>query len=340
MRKAYGNKKVESKNKTQAMTVIRHIANILLATVLAATAFLFIAYGLSYKGLNFISEYFDVLLGVSASAIFILLVLYYIFYFLQKQSLHRLLLCGFICLDIFAAVFYGLSAGGIIDELTSIDALRDYIDGFGGTAVFIYIIIQFLQVVILPIPGSVSVAVGVALFGPFKSAVYSLIGILAGSLAAFFIGRVLGYKAVCWIVGKEDLDKWLKKVRGKDYLLLTVMFLLPLFPDDVLCFIAGLSSMTTPYFIVMILITRIISVFTTSYSLDIIPFDTWWGILIWLCLFAAIAVSFILIYRYSDRIDRFLRSKFRIGTRRKGEPTNDKDNGGEFDSESKDGTRQ
>lgn len=300
------------------MTVIRHLANLLLATVLAVTAFLLIAYGLSYKALNFIAEHFSLLMGLSAAVTAICLVAYYIFYFLKKQSLHRLILCGFICLDIFAAVFYGLSAGGILDELTSIDALRDYIDGFGSTAVLIYIIIQFLQVVVLPVPGSVSVAVGVALFGPLKSALYSFVGIFIGSVVAFFIGRVIGYKAVCWIVGKDDLDKWLEKVRGKDYLLLSVMFLLPLFPDDVLCFVAGLSSMTTPYFIVMIIITRLISVFTTSYSLDIIPFTTWWGILIWIALLAAVVAAFVLVYRYSDKIDAFLRSKFKIGERKRG----------------------
>ena len=44
------------------------------------------------------------------------------------------------------------------------------------------------------------------------------------------------------------------------------MFLLPLFPDDILCFVTGLSTMSWRYFIVMQLIARAISVVTTSYG--------------------------------------------------------------------------
>ncbi len=322
------------------MEVVKHVVNLLLATVFAVVALLFTAYGLSYKGLNFIAEHFTLLLWLAVGVIALMLILYYVFYFLKKQSVHRLILCAFICLDIFAVVFYTLSATKIISTLTSIEALRNFIADFGSTAVIIYIVIQFLQVVILPVPGSVTVAVGVALFGPLWSALYSFIGIIIGSVVAFFIGRVIGYKAVCWIVGKDDLDKWLEKLKGKDYLLLSIMFLLPLFPDDVLCFVAGLSSMTTPYFLIMITVTRLISVFTTAYSLDIIPFTTWWGILIWIVLIAIIIAVFYLVCKYSDRIDSYLKSKFKflhMGESKNGKSDRKKDkhNDGRTESDKK-----
>ncbi len=310
------------------MAILRQVADLMLATVLGVVAFLFMAYGLSYKGLNIIAENYTLLLCLTSAVVAVLIVLYYVFYFLKKQSMHRLILCALVCLDIFSAIFYAISAAGIIDKFTSIDALQQYIASFKGTAVFIFILIQFLQVVILPVPGSVTVGVGVVLFGPLKSSLYSLVGILLGSVVAFFIGRVIGYKAVCWIVGKEDLDKWLEKVKGKDYLLLSIMFLLPLFPDDVLCFVAGLSSMTTGYFLVMIVITRVISVFTTSYSLNTIPFTTWWGILIWIALFALIVTAFWLVCKYSDKIDAFLKRRFKIKGR------HDEDEGNKGDGKS------
>ena len=259
----------------------------------------------------FISTYYTLLFWLTVGVLAALLIAYIVFYVLNMQAFHRLILCTLICLDIVALIFFILSATGIISKLTSIEALRDYIASFGATAVFIFILFQFLQVVVLPIPGSVSVGVGVALFGPLRCSVFSFIGIFTGSVVAFAIGRWIGYKAVCWIVGKDDLDKWLKKVKGKDYLLLSIMFLLPLFPDDILCFVAGLSSITWTYFIIMIIITRLISVFTTSFSLQLIPFNTWWGILIWIILAAAVVVSFWLVWKYSDKIDAFLKRQFK-----------------------------
>ncbi len=285
--------------------------NVLSAVFFALVAFVFAAYGYNERGLAFIDKYFNLLLWSTVGVLALLLVLYFIFFALSKQALYRLILCALICLDIVAVIFYALSASGVLSKLTSIEALRDYISGFGAWAVIIFITFQFLQVVVLPVPGSVSVGVGVALFGPLRCSIFSFIGILAGSVAGFAIGRWVGYKAVCWVVGKDDLDKWLKKVKGKDYLLLSIMFLLPLFPDDILCFVAGLSSMTWGYFLIMITITRLISISTTSFSLQLIPFTTWWGILIWVVIAAMIGVLFWAVCKYSDNIDKFIKGKFK-----------------------------
>lgn len=313
MKRADELKKQSQKSKEAAKFAV----NVLSATFFTLLALILSVLGLKYRGLAFIATHYTLLVWLVAGILAALLSLYVIFYALGKQAVHRLILCTLICLDVVAAVFFIVSATGIISKLTSIDALRDYIAGFGATAVLIFILFQFLQVVILPVPGSVSVGVGVALFGPLRCSLFSFVGILLGSIVAFAIGRVIGYKAVCWIVGKEDLDKWLKKMKGKDYLLLSIMFLLPLFPDDILCFVAGLSSITWVYFLVMIVITRAISVFTTSFSLQLIPFNTWWGITIWIILAALVVLAFWFVWKYSDKIDKFIKSKFKLGKRKK-----------------------
>ena len=292
--------------------------NVLSALFTALLAGVLFILGLRYKALSFFIVHYDLFFWLVIALLSVFIVVYFIFYALRLQSFYRLIFCLFLFLDVVALLFFLLSATGIITKLNSIEAIREYIAGFGATAVLIFILFQFLQVIILPVPGSVSVGVGVALFGPLRCSVFSLIGILLGSIVAFFIGRVIGYKAVCWIVGKDDLDKWLKKMKGKDYLLLSLMFLLPLFPDDVLCFIAGLSSIGWLYFIIMITITRIISVFSTAYSLQLIPFTTWWGILIWIFLGAAVVLSFWYVCKYSDKIDSFLKRKFKLKGRRDG----------------------
>ncbi len=235
-----------------------------------------------------------------------------VFYLFQKQIPYKLILCTLIFLAIVGAVFFTICATGIITKINSIDALRDYIAGFGNMAVFLFILFCFLQVVVLPVPGSIAVAAGVALFGPLKCAIFSFIGIVTGSIVAFAIGRWVGYKAVKWIVGKEALDKWLQKLKNKDYLILSIMFLLPMFPDDILCFVAGLSSMTWGYFLVMIVVTRAISVASTSFSFGLIPFNTWWGILIWIVIAVLIGISFWLVCKYSDKIDNFIKTKLKL----------------------------
>ena len=305
------------KDKKALFAVLKDVASILFAITLGAVALLFAILGLGYRSLKFIADYYEILVWTLAALTFVVLVSYVVFFLFRKQSIYRLIILGLICADIFAVVFYVICATGLIQKITSVEALQEYIDGFGAWAVIIYILFSYLQVVILPVPGSATVAAGVVLFGWLECSLYSFIGIVLGSITAFAIGRWVGYRAVCWIVGKDDLDKWLDKIKGKDYLILSLMFLLPMFPDDVLCFVAGLSSMTWPYFLVMIVITRLISTFTVSLSFDLIPFNTWWGILTWIVLAALVVLAFYLVCKYSDKIDKFIKSKFKIKDRKR-----------------------
>ncbi|MGN1052711.1 MAG: TVP38/TMEM64 family protein [Candidatus Scatosoma sp.] len=231
--------------------------------------------------------------------------------FLKKNVAYRALVSFFVLLLFMLTVLLIMQKTGLFYVIGSEELFRDYMRRAGALMPLLYIFFQFLQVVVLPVPAFVSTAAGVALFGPFKAALCSFVGIISGSLVAFFIGRKIGYKAVAWMVGKEDLDKWLKKVKGKDNFLLTAMFVLPLFPDDILCFVSGLSSMTWQYFVVMITLARAVGIAATCYSVNFIPFNTWWGVLIWCLLIALIVASFIAMYKNLDALNDIFKSRFR-----------------------------
>lgn len=235
----------------------------------------------------------------------------------KKEALAKTLLSVYIFLLFCLVLWFILLKTGFFEVIRDADSLQNYLENAGVWMPLFYIALQYLQVVILPIPSVVSTAAGVALFGPFWTTVYSLIGIILGSLTAFIIGRKLGHKAVAWMVGEDSLKKWQTKLKGKDNLVLTLMFLLPLFPDDILCFIAGLSSMSFLYFIIMVAISRILAVSATCYSIDLIPFNTWWGLLIWGVFFALIIVAFIVIYKNLDRIQNALSKRFKFFRKKK-----------------------
>ena len=130
--------------KTESRSIVKHFVNICFAILAAAIAFLFTVYGLTYKSLPFIANNFWLLFGLTDGVVGALLLAYILFYLFDKQAFYRLILCTLICLDIFAIAFFALSISGILPKLTDIDALRDYIAGFGGTAIFIFILFQFL----------------------------------------------------------------------------------------------------------------------------------------------------------------------------------------------------
>ncbi len=232
-------------------------------------------------------------------------------YFLGKQVIYKACITVYVMAVVFAALLYALIATGFFDVLRDQKRLEEYLERSGKWMGAVFVLLQFLQVVILPIPSTVTVVAGAVLFGPLVGSLLSLLGIVLGSLVGFLIGRYAGTRVGYWLIGKENLEKWLNKIKGKDKLLLTAMFLLPVFPDDVLCFVAGMSSMSLIYFLAVIVISRILAIFTTSYSISLIPFDTWWGLLIWGILGVLIVILFVVLYKKSDAILGWFEKKFR-----------------------------
>lgn len=239
--------------------------------------------------------------------IILLYALFVLFLLLDKKTVTRIFFGAFILLTTCLLLVYILQRTGFFAIVNSTENLRAYLEEAGFWMPAFYVLLQFLQVIVLPIPGIVSTAVGVSLFGAFKTTLFSFVGIFFGSLVAFFIGRKWGYKAVAWMVGEDALKRWQKKLKGKDYTFLTLMFLLPLFPDDILCFLAGLSSMSNIFFLCMIAITRLVSIFATCYFVNFIPLNTWWGLLIWVLCFAVVISLFILLPKRIGAIENFIR---------------------------------
>lgn len=195
---------------------------------------------------------------------------------------------------------------GIYEKIDSVEDLRAFVSSFGVYSEIFYILIQFLQVAVLPIPSFITVGAGVILFGPLKAALLSIVGIVLGSFFAFFVARKLGLNVVIWLIGERNLNKALSFISGKTRIFFTFMFLMPFFPDDMLCFAAGITSVDARFFAIMITCVRTITVFTACYSINnsLIPYNTVSGISVWIIvLICAIALT-IVVAKKGDSIEQ------------------------------------
>lgn len=283
--------------------------NAILNSCLSIAVWVFFYLSIIKSQNTFILEHKTLIFILGGVGDFVLLCLGIIFSLLNFKFGAKLAITINVFILFTVILYFILLYSGFLDKIDSVQDLRNYIESAGMWATFLYILLQFLQVLVLPIPNIITMAVGVAMFGAFKCILYSFIAIVSGSIVAFLIGRIFGYKVACWLVGKDMLDTWLEKVKGKDNIILTAMFLLPLFPDDILCFVAGLSSMKTSYYIVMIIITRLISIAVMALSMDgmLIPYTTWWGLLIWALLLSVLFVFFAWIYKNSEKFEKYMK---------------------------------
>ena len=123
-------------------------------------------------------------------------------------------------------------------NLRSMDSLRQYIGSYGLLGPVILTMIQALQVVLPVLPDFPGCIVGAAMLGAAGGFRINYIGISAGSLAAFRLARQYGKPLVQRLVPLEKYDAfiaWMQK-RRSDQLILYLAILLPLAPDDFLCY--------------------------------------------------------------------------------------------------------
>lgn len=176
-----------------------------------------------------------------------------------KSSIIKILISLLVVAVIIVGAYFALKALGITE--LSREQIQAYVEKAGFFGPFVFIIITFLQVLLSPIPSTVIILVGNYLFGPWLSFLYLYIGMISGSVVAFYLGRLIGKPYLNWVAGgKENLDALIKRLKGRERVFLFFMFLFPFFPDDMLCAVAGALPITFSFFFATQLITRIVAI--------------------------------------------------------------------------------
>ncbi len=160
---------------------------------------------------------------------------------------------------LFLSVFWNYISPWVVDWyalLTSKEKVRAWLMSFGSAAPLVFIGIQALQVVFAPIPGEATGFLGGFLFGIPRGFLYSTVGLTLGSTLAFLLGRWLEIHFVEKVVQRETLEKFDFIIERQGALIAFLLFLIPGFPKDYLCFILGLSKMPLRVFLLINIIGR------------------------------------------------------------------------------------
>ncbi|GGI65928.1 TVP38/TMEM64 family protein [Enterococcus alcedinis] len=155
---------------------------------------------------------------------------------------------------------------GLFDDL---NALQNLVGEKLLLGPIIFILIQILQVVIPIIPGGISTAAGVLLFGPVAGFFYNYIGIVIGSILVFLLGRQYGKPFVLSLISEKTYEKYIVWFdnQGRFNKLFALAIFFPFAPDDALCLMAGLTNMSLKTFSWIILLGKPASILVYSSAL-------------------------------------------------------------------------
>ena len=213
----------------------------------------------------------------------------------------------FVCLAVvICLVICVLKWTGVWNKVNSVAKLRQIVEKGGAFSAIVFMLLQFLQTTVLQIPAILVTMSGVLIFSKLKAFLLSFIAIMLGSFFNFWLGRKAGRKFLPWLAGEQATEKWINIISEGKYVFF-LMMLFPMFPDDILCVVAGLTNMSFAFFFWSNVICRSIGIgcIVLFGSGSIIPFSGW-GWAVWILIAICLASLFYLSVKYQHKIDEWL----------------------------------
>lgn len=139
----------------------------------------------------------------------------------------------------------------------SVDIIRGWVNKLGWFGPIAVCLAQVAQVILRFVPGGVTCAASVLIYGPLWGFVISYIGLIVGCVLVYVLVHRYGIRIAERLAGRENLEKYWKWASGKKFdVLFLVTAILPFFPDDLICVAASLTKISFKKYFIICLIGR------------------------------------------------------------------------------------
>lgn len=145
----------------------------------------------------------------------------------------------------------------ILSIIKDREAIASFIQGYGvwGPVLFVFIIAA--QVVVAIIPGHIVMVAGGYIYGFTGGFMMTFASIVVASQFTFALARSAGRPVVNRLAPKQMIDHWHAAADRQGIMFFIAAFILPIFPSDVMSYVAGLSSISPRRFLIATIIGRI-----------------------------------------------------------------------------------
>jgi uncharacterized membrane protein YdjX (TVP38/TMEM64 family) len=193
------------------------------------------------------------------------------------------------------------------------EAVIAHLQGYGAWGPIVLTVIIALQVLVATIPGHVFMIAGGYVYGFTIAFLITLVSTVATSQLAFALARSVGRPIVYRLAPAKLIDHWEKVADRQGFTFFLFAFILPIFPSDLMSYVAGLTSIPPRHFLAANFIGRLpcaaLMTLIGSHGLEL-PLQVWVPIV-------AISASMFLVWRHcTTRIEeRYLRQLREVQTR-------------------------
>jgi uncharacterized membrane protein YdjX (TVP38/TMEM64 family) len=161
------------------------------------------------------------------------------------------------------------------------DDFREYIRSFGALGPLVLLGLQILQVFIALIPGEIVETAAGYVLGPWLGTAVCYLGIAFASSAIFILTRRYGVKLVEVFVSREKINelRFLNTAQKRNMLIFLIFFI-PGTPKDLLTYFVGLTDIRLRTFLLLSMVARVPSVFSSTFGGHLLGEENYWGAVI------------------------------------------------------------
>ena len=123
------------------------------------------------------------------------------------------------------------------------EVIRHFVSNFGVFGFLAFTLIQITQNIIAPIAHYPILIAGGYIFHPWLGFLLNWVGTSIGTFLIILLTRKFGRPLVCRMVKKEFIEKYDTAVKKLSSYGLFLIYALPVFPDDEITYLVGLSAM-------------------------------------------------------------------------------------------------
>jgi len=146
-------------------------------------------------------------------------------------------------------VFYRQPISNLLHVISDQEAVSAYLQGYGVWGPVVLFILMVAQVFVAIIPGHALMVTAGYVYG-MTGLFVIIVSTILGSQIAFFIARQYGRNLIYKLASSQIIERWDGMARNQGVMFYFFAFVLPIFPSDLMCYVAGLGKISARRFLI------------------------------------------------------------------------------------------
>lgn len=179
------------------------------------------------------------------------------------MTTRKILYTSFIAISLFSLYVFQEPLASMMHWFSNPQAVSEAVQHSGIWGPTILFVLFVLQVFLAFIPGQALMVASGYIYGFTGGMLITWFSLVVGGQAAFWLARRYGRGFAEKWVSSSVLDRWDRNAAAQSIGFLAITLVLPLFPNDAMCYIAGLGKISSRRFLIANILGRGMASFVT-----------------------------------------------------------------------------